>query len=116
MTYASRRRSSGLLKLVVALVAGASLPLHITDVRAQDDPFAQFPLVIHCKYKDTQHVFYISRISQDGVATYVASDRLAGTITLDGKAKATGREEGGSCLGKTLKELRDAGQTYDLKQ
>lgn len=116
MTYASRPWSNGLLKLVVALVAGTSLPLPITDARAQDNLLAQFPLVIHCKYKDTQHVFYISRISQEGVATYVASDRLAGTITLDGQAKATGGEEGGSCLGKTLKELRDSGQAYDLKQ
>ncbi|WP_087006357.1 hypothetical protein [Rhizobium sullae] len=118
MTYASRRWSNGLLKLVVATAAaGAPLPLsQATDVRAEDDPFGQFPLVIHCKYKDTYHAFYVSRISQDGLATYVASDRIAGTITLDGQAKAIGDEDGGSCIGKTLEELRASGQAWDLKQ
>ncbi|QPB22080.1 hypothetical protein [Rhizobium sp. 007] len=119
MTYASRRGSNGSLKLIVAVVAGACawLPLsNATEVRAEDSPFAQFPMVIHCKYKDTYHAFYVSRVSPDGVATYVASDRIAGNVTLDGQAKATGGEEAGSCVGKTLEELRASGQAWDLKR
>ncbi|NEJ72032.1 hypothetical protein GR197_16020 [Rhizobium phaseoli] len=87
----------------------------MTVARAEDDPFSQFPLVIHCKYNETYHAFYISRVSHDGVATYAASDRIAGTITLDGKAKAVGGLGGGSCVGKTLVELRASQQAYDLK-
>jgi hypothetical protein len=54
-------------------------------------------------------------VTKDGTATFSASDRIAGTITLDGKAKAVGGSDGGSCLGKTLKELRESGQAHDLK-
>ncbi|MGZ2456016.1 hypothetical protein [Rhizobium sp. IY2] len=118
MTHASRRKSNTLTKRVLAgLIAAPALaavfPLHA--VHAEDDPFSQFPLVIHCKYNETYHAFYISRVSQDGVATYVASDRIAGTITLDGQAKAIGGAGGGSCVGKTLVELRASQQAYDLK-
>ena len=115
MKYAFGRISNGLAKtLIASLVSLAGLPF--TALQAQDDPFDQFPLLIQCKYKDTYHAFYISRISQDGVATYVASERMAGTITLDGHAKATGGAEGGSCVGKTLAELRASHQAYDLKR
>ncbi|ANM08587.1 MULTISPECIES: hypothetical protein [unclassified Rhizobium] len=118
MTYASRRKSIGSIKRVFAGLVGAgalAAVLQPLDAIAQDDPFSQFPLVIHCKYNETYHAFYISRVSQDGVATYVASDRIAGTITLDGQAKAIGGAGGGSCVGKTLVELRASHQAYDLK-
>lgn len=98
---------AGLLSLLTLLLA---------IVQAQDDPFEQFPLVIQCKYNETYHTFYLSRISQDGTATYQASERIAGTITLDGKAKAIGGEGGGTCVGKTLTELRASHQAYDLKR
>lgn len=118
MTYASRRESIALTKRTLAgLVAVPALVavFQLHAVQAEDDPFSQFPLVIHCKYNETYHAFYISRVSKDGVATYVASDRIAGTITLDGQAKAIGGAGGGSCVGKTLAELRASQQAYDLK-
>ncbi|MBB3133101.1 hypothetical protein FHS26_000804 [Rhizobium pisi] len=114
----TRRKSIALTKRVLAsLVAALTLVpvFQLHAVQAEDDPFSQFPLVIHCKYNETYHAFYISRVSHDGVATYVASDRIAGTITLDGKAKAIGGAGGGSCVGKTLVELRASQQAYDLK-
>ncbi|MBB3593679.1 hypothetical protein FHX08_004082 [Rhizobium sp. BK529] len=115
MSYVSGRISNGLTKMLLAgLVSLAAVPL--TTLQAQDNPFDQFPLLIQCKYKDTYHAFYISRISADGVATYMASERIAGTITLDGHAKATGGAEGGSCVGKTLEELRASGQAFDFKR
>ncbi|MGV4793681.1 hypothetical protein [Rhizobium sp. F40D2] len=118
MTHASRRVSIGLAKkalarLVVVPVLVAIFQLPATH--AEDDPFSQLPLVIHCKYNETYHAFYISRVSRDGVATYVASDRIAGTIRLDGQARAIGGAGGGSCVGKTLVELRASHQAYDLK-
>jgi hypothetical protein len=115
MTNESGRRSNRLARgLFASLVSLVGLPL--ATAQSQDDPFDQFPLIIQCKYKETYHAFYISRISPDGVATYVASERMAGTITLDGHAKATGGAEGGSCVGKTLAELRASHQAYDLKR
>lgn len=115
MTRASDRRSKLLAKAVLAsLMALTGLPLAAAE--AQTTPFDQFPILIQCKYKETYHAFYISRISEEGVATYVASERMGGTITLDGQAKAAGSEGGGSCVGKTLAELRASHQAYDLKR
>lgn len=115
MRYLSRQRSNAAITTCVAgLLSLATFPLAV--VQAQDDPFKQFPLVIQCKHNETYHTFYLSRISQDGTATYQASERIAGTITLDGKAKAIGDEGGGTCVGKTLAELRASHQAYDLKR
>jgi hypothetical protein len=51
MTHASRRKSIASIKRVLAglvaapvLAAGFQLPA----IHAEDDPFSQFPLVIHC--------------------------------------------------------------------
>ncbi|MBX4958315.1 hypothetical protein HJB51_25600 [Rhizobium lentis] len=107
------RSNAAATTCIAALLLLVTFPL---AGRAQDNPFEQFPLVIHCKYNETYHSFYLSRISQDGVATYQASERIAGTITLDGKAKAIGGEGGGTCVGKTLAELRASHQAYDLNR
>nr|WP_307237605.1 hypothetical protein [Pararhizobium capsulatum] len=82
---------------------------------AQEGPFGAFPIVITCENKGTQLAFYFSKLAKDGTATYLATDRLAGTITLGGHAQAVGGSEGGSCLGKTLEQLRASGQAHDLK-
>ncbi|WP_246723477.1 hypothetical protein [Rhizobium sp. ARZ01] len=87
----------------------------VSTAYAQVEPFNTFPFAITCKNKDTNLVFYLSRVTEGGTATYVASDRIAGTITLDGKAKAIGDVGGGSCVGKTLQELRTSGQALDIK-
>lgn len=118
MAQVARRQITKCLTMVVAIVVGAFAPLQIDGavaVHASDDPFEKFPLVISCRYKNTSHAFYLSRVAQDGVATYVASDRIAGTVSLDGHAKAIGGEGGGTCVGKTLQELRASGQAHDLK-
>ena len=69
-----------------------------------------------CEYKGMQHVYYLSRVTPEGLATYVSSDSMAGTISLDGKAKAVGGSVSGTCLDKTLAELRASGQAHDLKR
>lgn len=105
-------RSNGVWGAVALAAMSLCTP---SQLRAESGSLAGFPFVIHCKLKDTYHAFYVSRLSPDGTATYVASDRIAGTISLTGEAKAIGSEGGGSCVGKTLQELRDAGQAFDLK-
>ena len=114
MTHATCKTSNEWVRTFFAgLLTLAALP--VSNSYAQDNPFDEFPVLIQCKYKQTYHAFYMSRVSEDGVATYVASERMGGTITLDGKAKATGGT-GGSCVGKTLSELRASGQAFDLKR
>ncbi|MBB3962646.1 hypothetical protein [Rhizobium metallidurans] len=118
MTHIASRRATKRLWPALAMMAASVAPLNLGGERAAyaaDDPFESFPMIIHCKQKDTTHAFYLSRVTDAGVATYVASDRIAGTISLDGRAKAVGGEGGGNCVGKTLQDLRDSNQVYDLK-
>ncbi len=119
MTVTVFRRSAKRMGPALAMAAAAiALPYLPGTAKADaaDDPFKSFPVVIHCQQKDTTHVFYLSRVTDAGLATYVASDRIAGTISLDGQAKAVaGGEGGGNCVGKTLEDLRSAHQAYDLK-
>ncbi|AYG63696.1 hypothetical protein QD460_26800 [Rhizobium jaguaris] len=100
----------------MAATAYLSLNLSVSAAYAQRGPFDDFPIVITCEQKGTQHAFYLSRVTQDGTATYIASERIAGTISLGGQAKAVGGPAGGNCVGKTLQELRASGQAYDLRR
>ncbi|EPE98028.1 hypothetical protein [Rhizobium grahamii] len=112
MVYPSPTTITSLSKILAAAAFCAFLPNQAAQAQ---DPLADFPLFIGCELKGTYHVFFLSRVTKDGTATYTASDRIAGTITLDGKAKAVGGTEGGDCVGKTLKQLRASGQAHDLK-
>ena len=77
---------------------------------------ADFPNIITCEYKGMTHAFYLSRVDADGLATYITPSRRAGTISVEGTAKALGESIGGSCLGKTIQELRASGQAHDLSR
>jgi hypothetical protein len=93
--------------LIAFQISGA-----VTAGAAQLD---DFPFVIGCEYKGMFHAYYLSRVTPEGLATYVASERLAGTISLDGRAQAVGASNGGDCLGKTLEQLRASGQAHFLQ-
>ncbi len=101
----------------VAAILAATIASQLFGAAASaKSAFDNFPLVITCENKGTEHAYYLSRVTEDGIATFVASDRIAGTITVGGPAKAVGgTQDGGSCVGKTLQELRAAGQAHDLK-
>ncbi|WP_244619073.1 hypothetical protein [Rhizobium sp. 18055] len=117
MAHIARQRLTKCLGTCAAIAVVATAAFHTIGtgvVHADDDPFEKFPIVIQCKHKDTVHAFYLSRVAANGLATYVASERIAGTISLDGHAKAVGGAGGGSCVGKTLEELRASGQAHDL--
>ena len=85
------------------------------QAHASDGPFDEFPFLVHCEVNGANHVFYLSKIGPDGAAVYVSHERLAGTITIGGKAEPVGGSGAGSCSGKTLEQLRSAGQAYDLQ-
>ncbi|MBY5790266.1 hypothetical protein GFL91_31435 [Rhizobium leguminosarum bv. viciae] len=102
---------------VLSVAIACILPLAgISVSQAQAaEPFEQFPMVITCEYKGLHQAFYFTRLDADGMATYINPSKLAGTISIGGTAKALGEPIGGSCLDKTLKELKASGQARDLK-
>jgi hypothetical protein len=75
-----------------------------------------FPFLIYCKFDGTIHGLYLSRIQPDGLAVYDTPDKessLSIIITLNGKAEPVGGDWSGNCKGKTLEQLRSAGQVHD---
>ena len=76
--------------------------------------FADFPYVVFCRYEGIDHGYYFSQLGPDGRALYLTPDRQVGAITVDGVAERVGGDQSGSCLGKTLEELRSTGQAFDL--
>jgi hypothetical protein len=109
MIYPSIR----VLSVAIAYIL-PSVGISVSQVQAAE-PFDQFPMVITCEYKGLHQAFYFTRLGEDGVATYVNPSKIAGTISVGGTAKALGEPIGGTCLGKTLEELRASGQARDLK-
>lgn len=86
-----------------------------SQVHAADEPsFDDFPFMVHCSFSGLSRAFYLSTIGSDGVAIYISPDRQAGTITIKGKAEPVGADGSGDCGGKTLEQLRSAGQSYYL--
>jgi hypothetical protein len=81
---------------------------------AAEGAFTDFPFMVYCENGGIDRAFYLAKIDPDGIAVYISPDNLAGTITLDGPAAPVGGEWAGSCAGKTLDELRAAGQAFDL--
>lgn len=81
---------------------------------AEGAAFKDFPFIIHCEYNEIHRAYYLSKVDADGMAIYMSPDRQAGTITIHGSAKAIGQEASGSCVGRTLEQLRSAGQAYEF--
>lgn len=94
---------------------GIVLPLSVVQASAQETDLKSFPLAIICESSGIPHVFYLSKLQKDGVAVYLRPDGVVGMITLTGTATVVGGdEERGSCGGKTLEEIREAGQTVEF--
>ena len=90
-----------------------------SEAHAVEVSFADFPFLIACEAGGIYQAYYLSRIGKDGVAVYATHSGQAGTLSLTGKAKQVGADiqsTQSTCAGKTLEELRSAGQTYYLKR
>jgi len=86
------------------------------ETQAAEASFTDFPFMVHCENNGIHRAYYLAKVDGDGVAVYISPDNLAGTITLHGTAEPIGGEWAGSCAGKTLQQLRDAGQAFDLRR
>ncbi|MDR6635445.1 hypothetical protein J2X72_004259 [Phyllobacterium sp. 1468] len=87
------------------------------QAHAKDVSFVDFPFLVHCESGGADRAYYLSKITADGVAVYISPDNLAGTVTINGAAEpAMGGEGPGSCSGKTLEQLRSAGQAFYLQR
>jgi hypothetical protein len=109
----ARRLFAGTVFAAVALfsLAGAYCP----GAHAQQGSFEDFPFLVYCELGSVIHAYYLSKIGPDGIAVYITPDNQAGTITIRGKAEPVGGDWSGSCAGKTLEQLRSAGQARDLQ-
>jgi len=109
---------SATMYLVMSVTIVFLLPFSAISVSETyaSEPLEDFPFLISCEYKGMHHAFYFSKLDSDGVATYINPSRLAGTISVGGTAKTLGEPIGGSCLGKTLEQLRASGQAHDLRR
>jgi hypothetical protein len=124
MAYvASWQNISAKVREVVGRITFAGLTLVLlaahadSEARAAGVSFSDFPFLIACEAAGgAQQAYYLSRIDREGVATYQTHAGPAGTITLTGKAQQVGGDIPSSCAGKTLEQLRSAGQAYYLQR
>lgn len=110
-------------RLLVLFTSILTLTLSLLSIffsvqaHAKDVSFIDFPFLVHCEANGIDRAYYLSKITPDGVAVYISADNLAGTVTINGAAEpAMGSEGPGSCSGKTLEELRSAGQAFYLQR
>jgi hypothetical protein len=90
---------------------------YTVQVHAQGVSFIDFPFLVRCEVSGVQRAFYLAKIDPDGVAVYVSPDKQAATVTITGKAEPAVPVLGeGDCAGRTLEQLRSAGQAYYLRQ
>lgn len=94
------------LMVVQCLIAGAALAADAS----------QPPAVIVCTIDDTTHFAYLSVISADGTARYQSVGGGVAEFSEDGTVKAAGTMNTGNCSGKTIKQLREDGQTREFTQ
>src|SRR5687767_5097062 len=109
---AARDGLRAFLSVGIAVLVSLSNSPAIAQVSPGD---GQFPLAVQCSFAGTARYYYLSMIKPDGLAVYASPDGLAATITITGTATKIATEGNGSCTGKTIEELRDAGQALDIR-
>ncbi len=84
---------------------------------AAGDTNITHPLVIVCELKGVQHFLYLDRITADGTATYMTPSGQFANIAAGGVVSRGGQAAvEGNCTGKTLEELRAAGQAFSFRE
>ena len=100
----------GVTCVVAALVAIAPSP------SAAGNADITHPFVIACERDGAWHFAYLDRIAADGTATYMTPSGRVVMAGADGIVSRAGQAVEGACAGKTLEELRAAGQAFSFKE
>jgi hypothetical protein len=96
------------IALLVAIAPGPS---------AAGEANITHPHLIVCDLKGARYFLYLNRIDTDGTATYMTPTKQVLKVTAGGVLSRGGQVGAeGNCIGKTLEELRAAGQTFSFKE
>lgn len=106
------KQKIGMIVAAATMVLGVAL--HGPQSSAQDVSYKSFPYLIYCEFEGIARAYYFSQLGTDGRAIYMTPDNQAGVITITGVAEAVNGDRAGSCLNKTIKDLRSSGQAFDL--
>jgi hypothetical protein len=102
------RLLSGIVFSLVAVIGFST-----TAIAQQKDPIENLPHALICAKGEVTVIGYLTRIDADGSAVYMTLNSVFVTVSPDG---TVGDRSAGTCSGKTLAELRAAGQTREFAQ
>jgi hypothetical protein len=105
--FISIARATCAVALLVAMAPGTS---------AAGEEKIALPQVLICELKGIRYFAYLDRIDAEGAATYMTPSGLFAMVSIDGSVVRGGQAAKGSCAGKTLDELRAAGQTLSFQE
>ncbi len=104
-------QSSNVSRTALFLVA-ATCCFHSEQAGA--DPSAYYPAAIVCSVAGKQNYVYLSAVESDGSVRYMTLVGAYVTFRPDGVAERPNQQGAGDCAGKTIEELRAAGQTREF--
>src|SRR5262245_13324106 len=102
-------RQSLFAAAIIGLVVSATFAAATT---AKAEIFEGYPDAIICRLADVQAVHYIGSVNKDGSAIYMTMANRNATVTPDHVFHCPGAQD---CDGKTLEQLKQAGQTRVFK-
>ncbi|PSL14526.1 hypothetical protein [Shimia abyssi] len=72
------------------------------------------PAALMCSVSEQTFVVYLSRIEPDGSAQYSGLNGGVAKVNSDGVVEPAETMKQGDCAGRTIQELREAGQVLDF--
>ncbi len=83
---------------------------------ASADEHNNLPAVIVCSIGDKQNFAYLATIEADGTARYMTMTGSFAEVSPDKVVMRKQNQAAGDCAGKTIDELRSAGQTREFRK
>ena len=97
------------IAISTAMAAGALSPMQANAADSLD-----YPAVIVCSVAGKQNFAYLSAIEADGSAQYMSLTGAFATFDPEGQLNRPNQQAVGDCAGKSIQDLRDAGQTREF--
>ena len=102
------------MRFRITHIAAIAMALMCNSVSVSAADMREFPSAVICNVGNgTQVIGYLSRVRKDGTAIYRAGDIVA-VIDADGIVEHSHLRQEGDCAGKSVEELRAAGQTVEF--